>query len=1042
MNTHQTPCSHRSQALRLRFAAVVAILLAALVNPVQAAVVFSETFDTGVTFTNWNWTGGGYVNPPGADAQAWNQNTTANQFFVRKFSPISLYEGDKLVLSFNYDTVSANINSVWVGLFNGTEPTADGWNQWAGSGVPSNDWIGYVGRFRKSADLDYLGRAEPADTHPFWDAATLTTGSASTLIHTSGTNRAARLTLENTGTNVVITLDEGTNFTALATVMTYADDTLDRITGAFNLASFYFTTTSGNGEIRYDNVTLEHIANTNVPVSITAAPTNTTVIENQTLTLAVTAAGSPPYTYQWTLGGTNIAGATNAVYSKTAALSDAGNYAVIVGGSYGNLVTSTPPAVVTVLADQFPPVVNADPASATRYFGRSVTFSASVGGTLPMTFQWRHAGTNLPGANAVSLTLTNLGVAQTGNYQLFVTNAYGNTSSAVATLTLISPVAGSYEQMILTNNPVSYWRFNEPGANPAVWRDYVGGNDLANSSTVASDVGMQAGYPGFESTNTAASYNGTDSASEAAGPLMNSMTRFTVCGWYNAGTSGSWGTPLFGQDDLAELGFHPNLGVWVPGSPSSAFVEYPYYSVGTWQFVAAVYDGTNVLLYVDGGLVGSQSLAAFDTDSTRPFSVGYGTLYDGGYFLGLIDEVALFDRALSAVQVNDLYSKALGQAPVVITIHPSPKTVYSGSTVTFTVQASGSTPMTNRWLKGASYLSNGGRISGANTSTLTISNVSAADADNYSAEVSNVLGPQQSNPALLTVVQAPTSNYPARILALQPAHYWRLNEDSATYIAADYVGGLTGSYQGGSSAWGFTVPGPVGFGFESDNTGFRAPGVSGSAVVIPPLGLTTAHFTMTAWVKPPGLSTWQSFVYTRGTDGNIAGLHYSGVPGVLHYTWKDTYWDWNSGLVIPANQWSFIAMVVTPTNGTVYVGTPGVGLASNTTNAPQGTMTFNANLNIGQDSPGGGYYNGDIDEVALYNRPLTPAEIEGLFANGGGPVRLTVGRSGANAVLNWPVGTLQSADEVNGTYGNVSGATSPWTVSPTAARKFYRVRVQ
>jgi hypothetical protein len=42
--------------------------------------------------------------------------------------------------------------------------------------------------------------------------------------------------------------------------------------------------------------------------------------------------------------------------------------------------------------------------------------------------------------------------------------------------------------------------------------------------------------------------------------------------------------------------------------------------------------------------------------------------------------------------------------------------------------------------------------------------------------------------------------------------------------------------------------------------------------------------------------------------------------------------------------------------------------------------------------------------------------------------------------ISWPRGTLQEADEVTGPYSDVSG-TSPFTVNPSVAKKFFRVRL-
>jgi len=55
---------------------------------------------------------------------------------------------------------------------------------------------------------------------------------------------------------------------------------------------------------------------------------------------------------------------------------------------------------------------------------------------------------------------------------------------------------------------------------------------------------------------------------------------------------------------------------------------------------------------------------------------------------------------------------------------------------------------------------------------------------------------------------------------------------------------------------------------------------------------------------------------------------------------------------------------------------------------------------------------------------------------------LDIHPSGSNVVLNWTQGTLQEADTPDGTYTNVTGAISPYYVTPSAGRKFYRLQIQ
>jgi hypothetical protein len=86
--------------------------------------------------------------------------------------------------------------------------------------------------------------------------------------------------------------------------------------------------------------------------------------------------------------------------------------------------------------------------------------------------------------------------------------------------------------------------------------------------------------------------------------------------------------------------------------------------------------------------------------------------------------------------------------PPSITSHPQSQTKIVGQSVTFSVTASGSPPLSYQWRK------NGQNINGATSSSYTISSVTTADAGNYDCVVTNACGSVTSNSATLTVAQA------------------------------------------------------------------------------------------------------------------------------------------------------------------------------------------------------------------------------------------------------------------------------------------------
>jgi O-glycosyl hydrolase len=250
----------------------------------------------------------------------------------------------------------------------------------------------------------------------------------------------------------------------------------------------------------------------------------------------------------------------------------------------------------------------------------------------------------------------------------------------------------------------------------------------------------------------------------------------------------------------------------------------------------------------------------------------------------------------------------------------------------------------------------------------------------------------------LVVLPAPPSV--SGTMAANPVGYWRLNEtnnpSSGTVVAVDAMNSFNGIY-GAASADG--VPGPrasVGFpGFGNSNTAARfTNGVANSYVTLPPLNLNTNTVTITAWIYPIGTpASACGLVYCR-PSGDASGLSFS-TGGQLGYTWNqnnaDT-WTWLSGLVPPLQQWSFVALVISPAKATIYLcNTKGVHSAANA--IAHTAEAFNAPTLIGGDSYDGGNggrtFNGMMDEVAIFNTALMPAQVLNLYSNAAAVVTWT-----------------------------------------------------
>src|SRR5436190_21201803 len=70
--------------------------------------------------------------------------------------------------------------------------------------------------------------------------------------------------------------------------------------------------------------------------------------------------------------------------------------------------------------------------------GDIVTFSVVIADARAVTFQWKFNGSDIPGATGDSLLLTDVNVANEGQYSVVVTNSAGSVISALAALMLDS----------------------------------------------------------------------------------------------------------------------------------------------------------------------------------------------------------------------------------------------------------------------------------------------------------------------------------------------------------------------------------------------------------------------------------------------------------------------------------------------------------------------------------------------------------------------------------------------------------------------------
>ena len=143
---------------------------------------------------------------------------------------------------------------------------------------------------------------------------------------------------------------------------------------------------------------------------------------------------------------------------------------------------------------------------------------------------------------------------------------------------------------------------------------------------------------------------------------------------------------------------------------------------------------------------------------------------------------------------------------------------------------------------------------------------------------------------------------------------------------------------------------------------------SGDYVQLPSMQENTNSFTITAWINPNGIQPEYAGVVMN--DGDAAGLNFREANNTLAYHWPGGQWWWDSGLEVPSNQWSYVALVAEPSKMTLYLN--GVAAVHNIglNVVDIGTMKIGSYKAWGSRN-----YTGQIDEVTMWKKALTQEEI-------------------------------------------------------------------
>ena len=461
-------------------------------------------------------------------------------------------------------------------------------------------------------------------------------------------------------------------------------------------------------------------------------------------------------------------------------------------------------------------------------------------------------------------------------------------------------------------------------------------------------------------------------------------------------------------------------------------------TTGIWYHLAATFSKSSgkLTLYVNGTQEGQVTgLTDYDiTGTTDALIIGakkYYTLPPDGYVNGAIDEVAIWDEAITAAEITALYNSG---APLAANSDAGDYTssanlkghwrfAENSGTTTYDISGNGN----HATINGSTFSTPGadaaapaaptGLVATPGASQVTLSWTANSESDMASYKVYG--GTSASPTTLLATISSGTETSTVSSLTNGSTYYYRIsandnagNESSKTSDVTSMPHVTDGDYS-----------------LSFDGTDDYVDLGNTSALTI------TGSVTLSAWVSFSNFDNSLAAVISKYSGTNGYSIEKTAGENKLSFWVGDGSDDIEvTSNTLSATTWYHVVGTNDGTTSKIYVN----GSLANST-AQGSPVGPTGNLKIGMHSEqtaSSRYWNGKIDEVAIWNDALTVAEITALY-NSGNPLTASSNSgnytSAANVKGYWRFGenTGTKVHDLTGSgnHGTISGATY---VSPGA----------
>jgi len=356
-----------------------------------------------------------------------------------------------------------------------------------------------------------------------------------------------------------------------------------------------------------------------------------------------------------------------------------------------------------------------DPVSACP--GTTAVFQVSATGEGPLVYQWYHGttpltdGGDISGATTNELRISNVEVADAGEYSVLVTGPFGSVRSDAATLAVKAPtvVTDAPDPVSVCPGELATFSVTATGEGELTYQWY-------HDSVPLSDGGRVSGA-------TSSRLQIRDAEADDAGDYAVEVTG--ECGAVRPSAPLVVKAPTVITDEPEDLSVCPD-------------------EVATFA-VTASGEGTLTYQWYHGSIALTDGVRHSGTTDSQLTITGVESADAGQYTVEVVGGCGALISSAATLVVKQ---------PTEISNQPDDLSLCPGATAEFAVTATGEGTLVYQWFHNSVPLEDGDRVSGARTNLLTIRDVEAADAGDYAVNVAGECGPVNSAVATLVVKAA------------------------------------------------------------------------------------------------------------------------------------------------------------------------------------------------------------------------------------------------------------------------------------------------